>query len=251
MKLLSPKTKRTPKMKKLGIIGGMGPMATAHFLTLLTQMTKATKDQDHIEIILRSRPSIPDRSDFITGKSPLSPEKDLIELSKNLQNTGAQILAIPCFTSYYFYETIKKEIKIPILHPIKETAKHLKESNIKTVGLLATTGTILSQIYQDTLKQSEITTILPTQEDQKTLMDIIYKNLKTGQNVSTAKIENISKTLTNQKAEIIILGCSELSLIRKTNTLATTYLDTLEILARSSVLRCGKLRDEYTNLLKR
>jgi aspartate racemase len=236
-------------MKKLGIIGGLGPMATAHFMTLVTQMSDAEKDQEHIEIILRSRPSIPDRTDYIIGKSELSPEADLIELSKELSDAGADILAIPCFTAYHFYESISKAADIPVIHPIFEAAAHLKALDIRSVGVLATDGMLVSNLYQDVFTVAKIEVILPETEEQKQIMSLIYDEIKSGREGDIAKLHSASQHLFKSGAEMVLLGCSELSLMKRDYLLAKGHLDVLEVLARSAVRKCGKLRKEYQNLI--
>ena len=88
----------------LGVIGGLGPLATAYFLELITKMTDAEKDQDHLEIIIHSKPSIPDRTEYILGKSNENPMQDFIAISKSLASAGTQCIAIPCMTAHYFYD---------------------------------------------------------------------------------------------------------------------------------------------------
>ncbi|MCL2718195.1 MAG: amino acid racemase [Lachnospiraceae bacterium] len=234
-------------MKKLGIIGGLGPMATAHFLTLITKMSEAEKEQDHIEILLHSRPGIPDRSAFITGKATLSPEADLIELGRKLANSGAEILAIPCFTAHYFMEVIRTAAGIPVIDAIDEVALYLKETGIKSVGILATDGMIESRLYQDKLQKAGSEVILPEAKGQKQIVDLIYE-IKGGRTAGFEKLKELSQPLFADGAELILLGCSELSIIKNGHYLPPEYLDVLEVLARRVVLECGNLRKEYVNL---
>ena len=97
-------------MRTLGILGGLGPMATAYFLQLLTQMSDARTDQEHMEILLYSKPSIPDRTDYITGKSEISPVEDMVMAGKKLREMGADILAIPCI---FFIRSWRGESDFP------------------------------------------------------------------------------------------------------------------------------------------
>ena len=95
-------------MKKLGIIGGLGPMATAYFLQLLTRMSDAASDQEHMEILLHSKPQIPDRTRFILGQSPENPLPRMIEIGIGLKEQGAELIAIPCVTAHYFQKSWKR-----------------------------------------------------------------------------------------------------------------------------------------------
>ena len=106
----------------LGILGGLGPIATAYFMELLIQMTKAERDQDHLQMLIYNMPQIPDRTAYILGKSEENPADEMIRLGKQLAAQGADCIAIPCITAHYFYEELSREIPVPVLHGIQKTA---------------------------------------------------------------------------------------------------------------------------------
>ena len=114
-------------MKKLGIIGGLGPMATAYFLQLITQMSDAATDQEHMEIYVISKPSIPDRTDYILGLSDRSPAEEMSAVGAQLKSLGAELLAMPCVTGHYFHQEIEKNVmqskKQQIIFSIEESEK--------------------------------------------------------------------------------------------------------------------------------
>ena len=115
-------------MKKLGVIGGLGPLATEYFYSLINKMTDANRDQDHIEMIIYSKPSIPDRTGYILGKSKENPIIPMIEVGRILGELGVDYIAIPCITGHNFYEVLASEIRVPIIHMVKETARELRVS---------------------------------------------------------------------------------------------------------------------------
>ena len=115
----------------LGILGGLGPMSTFHFCQMLTEHTPASSDADHVDMIISSRASTPDRTAFILGKSNCDPLPVMIEEAKRLENAGAELLVIPCNTAHYFYEGLQKECRVPIINIIYETVSLLKKMNIK------------------------------------------------------------------------------------------------------------------------
>ena len=117
----------------LGIVGGLGPLASAYFYELITQHTKAQKDQDHIDIILSSRASTPDRTAYITGKSPDCPLPYMIEDAVRLEQYGADALVIPCNTAHYFIDEVRNSVKIPVPSIIEETSAYLKKAGYKNV----------------------------------------------------------------------------------------------------------------------
>ena len=236
-------------MKTLGVIGGLGPMATAYFLQLLTQMTDADTDQNHIEVLIYSRPQIPDRTRYILGKSEDSPVPDMVDTGVALAAQGADLLTIPCVTAHYFQKELETAIGIPIINAIEETAEYLQQRGCKRVGIMATDGTIESGIFQRTLEEYGMQVIIPCQEEQAKVMHLIYDNVKAGKPLEYALFQDVAETLFAQGAEVILLGCTELSLIKKDFTLSEGFLDVMEVLARKAVISCGQLKKEYEELI--
>ena len=236
-------------MKTLGVIGGLGPMACAYFLQLVTQMSDAQTDQEHMEILLYSRPSIPDRTKYIIGESEDNPVPDMAAAGRKLKEMGADILAIPCITAHYFHRELEDEIGLPIIHAVEETITCLEEIKTTRVGILATDGTIQSGLFQNALEQHGIRPILPETDSQKRVMEIIYRQIKAGKSVDMECFYKISEEMTGQGAQVILLGCTELSLIKRDYDLPTGYLDVMEVLARKAVQSCNRVRKEYRWLI--
>ena len=122
-------------MSVLGIIGGLGPMATAYFLQLITEMTDASCDQEHIEILVHSKPQIPDRTSYILGKNEENPVTEMIRIGKKLSKQGAEVLAIPCITAHFFQREMEDALGVPIINAIEETALYLKNIMFPKWGL--------------------------------------------------------------------------------------------------------------------
>lgn len=236
-------------MKQLGIIGGLGPMATAYFFQLIIEMTEAKTDQEHIEILIHNRPQIPDRTKYILGIQKDNPLPELIKVGNGLVEQGAKVLAMPCITAHYFQQRMEQEIPCPILNAITETAEYLQEENIYQVGIMATDGTIESKLFQNTLEENGIRCILPDTQGQKIVMDLIYENVKAGKPMEMDKFHQVSKQLFEKGAQVILLGCTELSMAKKDHGINKGYLDVLEVLARKVVVTCGKLKEEYQHLI--
>lgn len=237
-------------VKKLGVIGGLGPIATAYFYQLISQMTDACLDQEHIEVNIISKPSIPDRTDYILGRSKNSPLPHLIEAGRTLDLLGADYIAIPCITAHYFHEDLSKNIKAPIIHIIKETVKYLNNHGIIRAGIMATEGTIESKLFQKELEDNNIKPILPSKRGQALVTDIIYKYIKAGLPVNIEHFYDIKEELVRNGAETNILGCTELSLIKRDEDIGTGFIDSLEILSMCSIISCGaSLKKEYSQLI--
>ncbi|MDF2486503.1 MAG: hypothetical protein K0R46_2671 [Herbinix sp.] len=237
-------------MKRLGVIGGLGPIATAYFYELIIRMTKAEIDQEHIEMLIYSKPSIPDRTDYILGKSSENPVYPMVESGRLLVGMGAENIAIPCITAHYFHTILSEGIKAPVIHAIKETAHYLKAKGIHCAGIMATEGTIHSGLFQEELSECGIHSILPNEESQREVSELIYKNIKANQPVEYDKFEKVSEQLRQNGAQVIILGCTELSLIKRDYNIGAGYIDAMEVLAmRSIILSEAKLKEEYLSLI--
>ena len=91
----------------LGIVGGLGPLASSYLYEMITQKTNAKKDQDHLNIVLLSHPAIPDRTKYILNESKENPFPYLLNDCKILENLGVKIISIPCNTSCYFHEKLQ------------------------------------------------------------------------------------------------------------------------------------------------
>ena len=155
----------------LGVIGGLGPMATAYFMQLVTKMTNAKTDQEHLEMIIYSSPTIPDRTEYILGKSENSPLPRMIELGKKLKGQDVDCIAIPCITAHYFHKELVDGIGVDIIHGIRETAKLLKAAGVSRVGIMATDGTISSRIFQNEIENLGMEAIIPRQDMQQKVMN--------------------------------------------------------------------------------
>ncbi len=225
----------------LGILGGLGPMATVYFYEMITAHTKAACDQDHIDIVINSRATTPDRTSFILGKSTDNPLEIMVADSKRLKEYGVTLLAIPCNTAHYFYDMLTDAIDIPFLNIMEETAKYLKECGVKKAGVLATQGTIDTKTYNRYLEEFGIECLVPSADEQALITEIIYGDIKLGKRADMDKFEKVSASLFDRGAQRIILGCTELSLIKKTEGLDSgKYVDSLEVLAKCAIEACGK-----------
>lgn len=235
-------------MKKLGVIGGLGPMATALFMKMIIEMTDAESDQDHIEMIIYNCPQIPDRTGYILGKTTLSPVPEMIRIGRKLAIEGVELIAVPCVTASYFYEELATGIRVPVIDILREVCNCLKKRNIRCVGLMATSGTIAGGVFRKTLAESGFDLILPDAEAQEDIMHIIYENVKANRSVEMDRFDRAAQQLKDAGAETIILGCTELSVVRENCSLGPEYLDVMRLMAKSAVERCGRLRKEYVEV---
>ena len=228
--------------KTLGILGGLGPAASVYFYHLLTEHTLAKRDQDHLNIVLFSGASIPDRSEYIMGKSDASPLPLMKEDVEKLVSIGADLIAIPCNTAHYLFDEIKKISPVPVLNIVQETVALAKRTGAKKIGILATTGTILAGAYQHAARNAGIDYIAPTDDEQKTLMSIIYGAIKTAETPNFDAFYAIADRLLEKGCDALILGCTELSLIPKNERYDRyPFIDSLFVLTAKCIKECDKI----------
>lgn len=227
--------------KTIGIIGGMGPLATAKMYERIILNTKASTDQDHPHTIIDSNTNIPDRTKYILHGGS-DPRVEIIKSAKRLETAGADFLIMPCNTSHYFYEDINKEVKIPLINMVKETVKTIKEDlKSKKVGILSTKGVMFSGVYNNELEKNNLTPVLPSKEGQEVVMELIY-NIKKGiYNSEIDKFRDCIEEMRLNGADIFILGCTELSVVEEIYNLPSNvkYIDAMDVLAREAIINAG------------
>jgi len=229
---------------KIGILGGMGPEATVDLFSKIIQTTPATTDQDHLRVIIDSNPAIPDRQKAILENGP-SPVPLLIETAKNLVAAGADFIIMPCNTAHFWIDEIRKTVKIPVVDMIEETTRETRRRYplLRTVGVMAASGTVRAGLYQNRFEELGITPMTPRDDDQTRLMQAIYL-VKTGDfsKASVTAIE-VGLTLVKMGAEAIVAGCTEIPLILKGSDLSVPIIDATQVLAARAVhiARTGEL----------
>lgn len=224
-------------------------MATVYYLELLTRMVDAAADQGHPRILLQSIPDSPDRTAYITRQSTQSPLPLLIETARSLQSAGADFLTIPCVTAHYFYEQLTQEVDIPIVNLVEETAEQLAVRGVRKAGILATTGVHQSGVLAQAIRDREIEVLLPDAASRERLMDIIYKQIKAGRSVDLLGFEQIAENMLDRGADCLVLGCTELPLLKREPELAqhvrikelleNDCLDVLEVLAQCAIIKAS------------
>ncbi len=223
--------------KTIGILGGMGPKATNYLFQLIIDYTTGENDCDHIPVLIHSNPLIPDRTAAILQGGP-SPLPLLIEAAKTLENAGAAFLIMPCVTAHYFFQNITPHINIPFLHLLHETSIHLSKHHpgLQALGLLATSGTIKTRIFDDQMLPKKI--IAPDPGHQEKVMDAIYgiDGLKSGQTVKAKKLLlEVTSHLVSKGCDAIIAGCTELPLALQPQELTIPFIEPLKIIARRAI----------------
>lgn len=235
-------------MKRLGIIGGMGPAAGARLFTRVTEMTAARTDQEHIDTILLSDPSVPDRTSYLCGSTDARDFVPILqEKVRLLEMLGCEVLAMSCNTAHACYSEIASvALRTQFLHMPKETIQFVASLGCQHPIILATTGTIESNVFQSLCADEGIDCALPPIELQVLITDMIYIYLKAGKTVPAKMLQTAFAKIIASGADSIILGCTELSLL----DLGYCYgslpiIDALDVLAWRCVQACGAPAENF------
>ncbi len=226
--------------KKIGVLGGMGPMASQLFYKMVTEKTLADCDQDHVNLIICSDTSMPDRTGAILSGRLQEVYDRMLSDARMLENCGCQALAITCNTAHYFADMIEEELSIPILHMIKETVKTLAEADPGgKAAILATDGTIQTGIYQKRMEEAGLQVYVPEPELQKIVMYQIYDRIKAGRPFDADQWNCLRMAMRAAGCTHAIMGCTELSVIKADEGLDDFYIDPMEVLAEKVIRFSG------------
>jgi aspartate racemase len=224
----------------LGILGGLGPAATVYFYDMLTSMTQACCDQDHLDIVISSRASTPDRTAYILGTSDNNPAEYMVEDARKLVAFGADVIAIPCNTAHYFYDVVKESVDATVINIIEESCRRVKISGGTCIGILATEGTVKAQAYHMMAHSMGLECVAPSSEGQAIINSIIYDRIKQGKDVDIDAFMGVAQELFELGADRIVLGCTELSLLCREYHFDSRFVDSLKTLALSVLKKFNK-----------
>ncbi len=230
-------------MKLLGVLGGLGPLSSAYFYELVTRHTKVERDQDHIDMIISSRASTPDRTAFILGRSDEDPVPYMVEDAVRLEKYGADAIVIPCNTAHHFIGEVRKSVSVPVPSIITETCEYVRDKGKKKAAILATEGTVKSRSYQHEFERIGLEWAVPDPAGQAILMDIIYGDVKRGVIPQRDKLDRVAEPLRQAGCDCAILACTELSLLKRELGDDPFYIDSLHVLAEYAIKLFGR---EYT-----
>jgi len=214
---LTEPVRRPRKAFKVGVVGGVGPLATVDFMGKVVRLTEARRDQDHIRMIVEQNPQIPDRTEHLIHGGT-DPTIALFATCKKLESADADLIAIPCNTAHAFVERIQPHLRVPVLNMLDETMAQVADRYPgHTVGLLATTGTVQSGVYATAAERARVPLIVPDEAHQARVMEAIYgpRGVKAGYTEGGCRDDLLAavRHVARRGATVAILGCTELPLI--------------------------------------
>jgi aspartate racemase len=225
----------------VGVLGGLGPAATVHFLQRVLDHTDAHRDQDHVDLLVWQHGSIPDRSAFLLGHGE-SPEPVLVADAVALERAGARFIAIPCNTAVVWVEQMRAAVSVEVLDTVAETVAAATRAvpGLRRLGVLATDGTMLAGTYARAAAAAGVDLVVPAEQVQREVMAIIYEGVKAGEPVSRTRFDAVVEHLRGRGAEAVALGCTELSVLHEDLGVDDpTIVDSIDAVARRVVERAG------------
>lgn len=230
--------------KTVGVIGGLGPVATLDFFDRILKRTRAPREQDHLRLIIDNNTKIPDRNVHSRGDGP-SPAAALAASARGLQQAGADFIVMACNTTHAWEADIRAAISVPFLSIIEETVKVVADLRPEAVGVLAGDACVAAGLYQNALKAAGMKCIMPAADTQKSLMELIYR-IKSGDTGETVRrsAATIARRLEAQGAEVIIAGCTEIPIVLTADDIDSELVNSTDVLVERTILYAGgELKD--------
>ncbi len=227
--------------KSIGILGGMGPLATTDIFTKIVNLTKAERDTEHIRIFIDNNPYIPDRTAAILsgGKDPVPQMADSV---KKLEQCGADCIIMTCNTAHFFLPKLQKLTDVPFISMLTATAEaSLEKFPNKKAAILATNGTISSKLYDNILSEFGVDFITPNDKEQEAVMRVIYDGVKANAPAESYRDDmmTVINGLSERGADYFILGCTELPIATELLGIQNPVIDSTTELAKAAIKFCG------------
>ena len=222
-------------MKRLGILGGMGPAASAEYITRLIQQTPATCDQEHIPFVLWNEPRTPDRSTSLRNGDD-KPLPYLLQGIQVLKAVGCSLIVIPCNTAHFWYDELIK-LRVPIVHIVDSVAYSLCDADVNsgTIGIMGTQATIELGLYQNHL--TDWNCIVPSQEEMDNIVQPAIDLVKAGDMIkSHSMLMSVVDSLIARGAQAVVLGCTEIPLaVREDNRNGIPLINSIDSLVKVAI----------------
>ena len=230
----------------IGILGGMGPLATADLYTKIIERTAATADQEHIPVVMHADPRVPDRTAALL-RGGEDPTPWLVRGGQALAAQGATFIVMPCNTAHAFLPRVQPDVARPFLSMIDAAADAIVRDHpaARIVGLLATNGTIASEIYQRALRQRGLETLTPADEPQAERVMAAIAAVKAGKygRDSTALLVEAADGLVERGADVLLAACTEIPIVLRARDVSVPLVDATSELARAAVETAQHLDD--------
>ncbi len=230
--------------KTIGIMGGMGPVATRYMYDLILCRTDAGTDQDHIHVIINSYPQVPLRTDAIHGAGP-SPTPFLKQGIEALINAGADFVVMPCVTAHFFIPEVSEEIEFEFVSLLDEAGQWAGTNlpGIRRAGLIASRGAIESRLFHQAFAAQGIEILTPGEEELDRSMEAVFgsEGIKAGHTTGGPReaILSVAGSLIERGAEAVIAGCTEVPLVLRPEDISVPLIEPMKIAAEVCITKAG------------
>ncbi len=223
---------------RIGVLGGMGPAATALFYRELVEHTDAGCDQEHMDAVVLSHASLPDRTSPGGGDLASLLARDVALLER----AGADFIAMPCNTAHAYYDRLSRVSSAPLLNMVEEAVGQALRRcpDARAVGVLCTDGTRRDGMYERACLRRGVEAVYPSPERQREVMELVYGYIKRGEPGPGRLFDGAYRDVKLAGADVVVLGCTELSVYRALRGVPRDCVDSLDALVRASIARAGK-----------
>lgn len=224
-------------MRRVGVLGGMGPAATVDFMARLQAATRGARDQDHVPLIVDLNPQVPNRNDALAGEGP-SPEPVLVDMAQRLETAGAEALVIVCNSAHAWADAVQAAVEIPLLNLVDLTADAVREASpgVMHVGLLAASACLDAELYENALAARGVTALVLEDEEREAFMALLYR-IKSGDTGAETKAEmhRLAFTLIDRGATLMVSACTEAPLVLGAHDLPVPLIDSTQVLVDATL----------------
>ena len=230
-------------MKRVGILGGLGPLAGAYFYLRLCELTPAQSDEEHLSVVLEADTKIPSRLNYLRNEGP-SPVEALLRAGQRLINAGAEFISMPSSTTSYFHGALQEHLSVPLLSLVDEVGEALRRDGCDHIGILGTTPTRTYRIYEQALERRDINVIYPDDQSQQDTMDIILQvkgqaSPESRRGTLAERLRSIMDRPWAQNTDGVLLACTELPVAARSldeKTHGRPVFSATDILARATIV---------------
>jgi aspartate racemase len=226
-------------MRTVGVIGGLGPLATLDFFERVLKRTRAPREQDHVRLIIDNNTKVPDRNAYARGDGP-SPGPALAASALGLQQAGAEVIVMACNTTHAWEAEIRAAISVPFLSIIDVTVGAVADLRPEAAGVLAVDACLAHKLYQNALEKAGIRPVLLSADSQRSFMDLIYR-IKSGDTGEVARrgMTTLARKLEAQGAEVIIAGCTEIPIVLTADDIEGELISSTDVLVERTIVFAG------------
>lgn len=231
-------------LPRIGVLGGMGPLATADFFSKLIAATPATRDQDHFPVSIDSTPQIPDRVAAIEGRGE-DPLPALLAAARRLVDAGCALVAMPCNTAHLWHRPLAEALPVPVLHIADAVAAQLGPA--RRVALMGTTATLRTRLYPERIGGMRDWAQPTEQELATAVMPGVAEVKRYRVDAARALLVPVARRLAAAGVDALVLGCTEIPIAVRQDDCAVPVIDATRALAEATVAAARRLLQAPTS----